>query len=426
MKKYKPVNWEIEHPCPQCGAPVILGETDRLLSCSYCRTRLYLTPRDYFRYYLPPADRFSADAIFVPYWRLKGMVFLCLAEGVRHRIIDVSSRASHHPFLPLSLGLRPQALKLKFVSPEMEAKFINPGTPLEKVIENAGALSDPLDGDDGDSPVHPGSAAHKVFIGETVSLIYSPIFVRAGRAHDAILGKGFARIPKDFPEDLTPAEQQRDWQAKFIPTLCPYCGWDLLGEKESVVLFCKNCHSAWNPSQTGFEKLDVGTIPGGGERAVYLPFWRMNVLMEGAEFESSPDFKRLTDATRVMKEGEKGPNQDFYFWSPAFKVPPQVFLRLALGMTLSHPREEVEGPPPGPSLHPVTLPASEAVETIKLTMAHSATNKRAALPGLNKLRIHLNESLLVFLPFILQGIDFIQIHTKLCIPRSSLELGRVL
>ena len=47
--------WQIEQGCPQCGAPVTLDETDRLLACPFCRTRLYLVPEGHFRYHIPPA-----------------------------------------------------------------------------------------------------------------------------------------------------------------------------------------------------------------------------------------------------------------------------------------------------------------------------------------------------------------------------------
>src|SRR3989339_2060059 len=32
---------------------------------------------------------------------------------------------------------------------------------------------------------------------------------------------------------------------RFVPTLCPHCGWDMEGQKDSLVLICRNCDSAW-------------------------------------------------------------------------------------------------------------------------------------------------------------------------------------
>jgi len=413
----KPIHWEIEHPCPQCGAPITLGETDRLFSCSYCRVKLYLIPKDYFKYCLPPHDRFSNDVIFVPYWRLRGMAFFCKTDRVEHRVIDVSPLASKHPFLPPSLGVRPQVLKLRFFSPETKARFFNPHLSIETMIQNALIRSHPLN----DSP-STGPIAYKAFIGETVSLIYSPIFIHEDVAHDAILGKALYRIPKDFVEGLLSFDQQKDWQVKFVSTLCPLCGWDLFGERDSVALLCKNCNSAWEASPIGLKQVDWGMIPSEEDNVLYLPFWRMNTRIEGLEIQSYTDLLRAANVPKEIKEEDEG--FDLYFWSPAFKVPPHLFLRLTQGMTISQPREEFKRSLPRSSLYPVTLPVSEAVEGIKITIADFAIDKKRTFPKLNGLKIHLNESLLVYLPFTPSGSDFIEPHTQLCVPKSLLKLGR--
>ena len=409
--------WEIEYQCPQCGAPITLGETDRLFYCSYCRTRLYLIPKDVFRYYLPPSDLFSKDFIFIPYWRLKGMAFFCKANELGHRVIDVSSLALRRPMLPHSLGVRPQALKLRLITPEMKGTFFNPHVPLETIIQNIGMQLHPLDGS-----VSTGPVAYKAFIGETASLIYSPIFIHHDMAHDAILGKPLASIPIDFAEGLLSFDQQKDWLIKFVSTLCPHCGWDLLGERDSVALFCRNCSSAWEASQIGFEELNFGIISSKEDNVLYLPFWRMKVRIEGLKIRSYADLIRVANAPKVMKEEEEG--SDLYFWSPAFKIPPELFLRLTQGMTISQPREEIERSLPRSSLYPVTLPVSEAAESIKITIANFAVDKKMIFPKLNEINIHLNESLLVYLPFTSSGIDFIDPHTHLCIHKNYLKLGR--
>lgn len=415
----RPNTWEIEHQCPQCGAPITLGETDRLLSCSYCRTRLYLIPKDYFRYYLPPPDLLSKDLIFIPYWRLRGIAFFCKADHLQHRVIDVSSLALRQPLmLPPSLGFRPQVLKLRFISPKIGAKFFSPQLPFETVIQSIGMQMDPFDG-----AVSMGPAACKAFIGEAISLIYSPIFIDKEMAHDAIIGKPLTSIPKGFTEGLLSFDQQEDWQIKFISTLCPRCGWDLLGERDSVALFCKNCNSGWEASSMGFKELDFGMIPSKEENGCYLPFWRMKVHIEsGVKIPSYADLLKGAKVAKAM-EGEEE-RADLYFWCPAFKVPPELFLTLAQTMTISPPREEFERSLPWPSLYPVTLPAHEAAESMKITMANLAIHKKMILPELDEIKTHLNESLLVYLPFTPCGIDFIEPHTKLCINKNRLRLGR--
>ncbi len=88
---------KIDYSCPQCGAPIVLSETDRILTCPYCRVSHYLVPEDFFRYYLPP-DPGLADPgriLFVPYGRFRGMFFHLLRPAVESRVID-------HTFLALN------------------------------------------------------------------------------------------------------------------------------------------------------------------------------------------------------------------------------------------------------------------------------------------------------------------------------------
>jgi predicted RNA-binding Zn-ribbon protein involved in translation (DUF1610 family) len=417
VKRSNTSTWEIEHQCPQCGAPVTLEETDRLLSCSYCRISFYLVSQDYFRYYLPSSDLSSKDLIYVPYWRFKGMAFFFRAKEMKHKLIDVSFLASHHTFLPHSLGVRPQVLKLKFFSPEIEGKFFSPSVPLEKVMEaiekqllSVGdyAVRDPI--------------LLKTFIGDTTSLMYAPIFIKGNMFHDGILGKPVAKIPEDFVDDLLSFDQQRDWRIKFVSTLCPDCGWDLLGERDSVVLFCKNCDSVWEASQTRLEKVNFGMIPSNEGSATYLPFWVMKTRIEEFKIQSYADLLRMANVPKViMKEWEE---LDANFWAPAFKVPPDIFLGLTRRMTLSQPLQPFEQCLPKASLYPVTLPFSEAAESIKVTVADISVDKQAIFPKLSEINVQLDKFLLVYLPFHFNGNEFIHSQTQSCIHKNFLKLGR--
>jgi len=419
VKRSNNTTWEIEHPCPQCGAPVTLEETDRLFACSYCRVRLYLLSRDYFRYYLPPRNVPAQETLLVPYWRFKGLSFFCSRESVTYRVNDLSYLASQHSFLPRSLGFRPQVLKLRFLSSEMPAKFFPLQLSVKSLMETVERHLHSLD-----EPGSAGPVFHKAYLGETVSLIYSPLFVRGNMFHDAILGKPVAPIPKDFVDDLLPSDQLRDCGVRFVPILCPHCGWDLSGERDSVVLFCKNCDSAWTASATGFEPLDFGVIPSKEEGALHLPFWRMKAHIEGLKLQSFADLLRVANVPRLPKAGWE--ETDFYFWSPAFKAPPDLFLRLNQGMTISQPQGEFEKGFSKVALYPVTFPLGEAEESIKVTIANFAIHKKTVLPKLNGIDIRLDQSLLVYLPFIPVGPEFVEAQTKFCIHRNALRLGRTL
>jgi len=417
VKKSETIAWKIDHECPQCGSPVTLEETDRLFSCSFCRVRLYLLSEDYFRFYLPPSESFSKDILFVPYWRFKGTIFFCKADGIKYTINDVSSLALSHTFLPNSLGFRPQTLKLKFLTSKVDARFFQDRVPLKKVIQNIERRFKLSDAVQASGPVY-----HETFIGESISLIYSPMFIQGSRFHDAILGKPVASIPKDFVDDLLTFDQEKDWQVTFVSTLCPQCGWDLLGEEDSVVLFCKNCNSVWEAAKNGLREVDFGMVPSKEANAYYLPFWRMETTIEDPAIHSYADLLRMANAPVAMKkEWEKSCS---CFWAPAFKVPPVPFLRSTQALTLAEPHEEFEKKLPKSPLFFANFPSNEAAESIKVTIANTAVDRMRIFPKLPEMDIQIKKTHLIFRPFILVGNEFVESQGRLCIHKNFLQLGR--
>lgn len=331
---------------------------------------------------------------------------------------DASLRAIPHPFLPRNLGFRPQALKLKFAGPEIGGKFFKPQLPLQEFTKFVGRGGPSADRSSASESVF------RAFIGETISLIYSPIFADGNQFHDAILGEPIAPIPDHFLDDVPSIDLAEDWQLQFVSTLCPHCGWDLAGERDSAVLLCQNCESAWEASPKGLNPVNVGTIPAGKDGIAYLPFWKMKVKMEGIALRSYADLLRAANAPIVTKRAWE--EEDACFWAPAFKVAPEIFLRLAHGLTLFHFEEDIEKRLPEKTLSPVTLPANEAMESIKVTLAHVAVEKRSILPRLEDTVVRLLEQSLVYLPFSSTGIEFVQCQTQCCIQKSHLRFGRSL
>ena len=417
VKNSETNTWEIEHPCPQCGAPVTLKETDRLLSCSYCRVRLYLLPQEYFKYYLPPSESFSKDILLVPYWRFKGVTFFCKGDGIKYKVSDLSSLASPHTFLPPSLGLRPQTLRLKFLPSKIEAKFFQGQVPLKTIIENVERRLSLLDDSSAGGPVF-----HKASISETVSMIYSPVFIQGDAFHDGILGKPVVSIPKDFVDDLLPVGQENGLEIKFVPTLCPNCGWDLLGERDSVLLYCKHCDSVWEASENGLSPVDFGMIASKEDHAFYLPFWRMGASVKGVQIDSYADLLRMANVPKVMKKEWEQLN--FYFWSPAFKLPPDPFLRSTQALTLSEPQDEFERNLPESSLYPANFHSHRAAESIKITIANIAVHRMEIFPKLREMDVKVNKFHLIFIPFTLVGSEFVQSQTQFCIHQNALRLGQ--
>ena len=404
----------IEHQCPQCGAPATLEETDHLFVCEFCRVNSYLLSKDFFRYNLPHSAPDNKDLVYFPYWRFKGMLFSCVPEGIEHRIVDVSQQAVDSELFPISVGLRSQVLKLRFVSPETRGYFVEPKLPSQEVLESierrfSASLPEPI--------------YHQAFVGNTLSLLNSPFYADA-RLYDAVLNRAVSSaLPEDFDISAFPGGNP-DWRIHFIPALCPECGWDLAGERDSLVMTCRNCNSAWYPGKTKFRKINFAHIPDKGDQIRYLPFYRIKAKTSGVTLESYSDLVKLANLPRVVQEEHK--ERTFYFWTPAFKVRPKDFLRFAGNVTLFQPQGEFVTELPDAELYPVTLPVLEAVEAQKLNLAGFMKPRRKLFPRLPEIDIKPKNFLLVYIPFHQKGNELSQPMFRLRINKNLLAFAKYL
>lgn len=391
-------NLRIEHQCPQCGAPAVLEETDHLFKCAYCRVPSYLASR-FYRYILPHSAPAHKELIYFPYWRFKGMLFSCVSGGIQHRVVDVSYQALDSIYFPNSVGLRSQALKLRFVTPQTEGLFLQPQISRQEMVRNiehrySKSLPKPL--------------FHQAFIGETISQIYSPFYIEE-KVYDAILNRPVSPpLADDFDISAFPGGNP-NWQIKFIPAQCPDCGWDLAGTRDALVLECKNCNTMWQAGRDRFMKLKIAKLPEPDGQVVNLPFWRLKATVFGLNLNSYADLVKLANLPKgVQKDWKKRP---FHFWTPAFKVRPQDFLRLSRNLTLSQPYGEWIFEPPNLKHHPVTLPILEAAQSLKLNLAGFIKPPQNMLPKLSEMEIKPQSFILAYIPFNEKGNEIT--HTKL-------------
>ncbi len=408
------MGFTVEQECPQCAAPVVLDETDRLLNCPYCGVKNFLFAPGHFRFVLPhkASDR---DIIYVPYLRFKGNVFYCRGMSLGYRVVDITRVGLELKRVPASLGIRPQAMKLKFVTPDATGSFLRFALKAADIIEKAGRLS---------SLNSSGELLHRAFIGETLSLIYLPLYVEGNNIYDAILQRPIADLNRDRDQSVLDQDAGRNpqWGLTFIATLCPRCGWNLAGEKDSVVMTCSNCDTAWEALDGKFKQVDFLTVPGIDEDAVYLPFWKSDADVEGLKIDSFADFIRITNQPRVLKKDWE--KEDMSFWSPAFKIRPKLFLNLAKQLTVSQRHFHTKETIPKHNLYPATLHRNEAVQGMKITLAASAVNKRAVLPMLPRVKFRIKNSTLVYLPFQDTGHEMVQEQMGISINNKALEYGR--
>jgi hypothetical protein len=371
----------------------------------------YLSPRDVFRYVLPHSAPADASLLYFPYWRFKGMVFSCAADGVHQRFLDLSQAAADDARFPLSLGLRSQALKLRFLTPGLEGRFIRPTVSMAQIGERLAA---------GFTSRLPAPIRHQVQVGENWSLIYAPFYFR-GRLYDGILNRPLSGTadPDSGPERI-PAEPAGD-HLRFIAAICPRCGADLEGEKTSLVLACRNCDAVWSGATgDGFTPLPCGHVPGAAPgTALFLPFWQIEAGVSGIELRSYADLIRTANLPKVIRAPME--SQPFRFWSLAFKLRPRAFLNLAARLTLAQPRDNIAAglPAAAPTL-PVTLGHKEAVETLKTTLAEFVKPRKTLFPRLPEIDVTPKRLRLVYLPFEDTPHDLVHSGMRLAVNKAML------
>ncbi len=406
------MGYQISYECPQCGAPATLEQTDRLFSCAFCRVKSYLTARGVFRYRFVPKNPDKEGLVYFPFWHYKGMLFASVPAGVKHRFVDVSHQAISSRYFPVSVGIRSQALKLKFVTPEDNGRFLKPVQPMSEVLKSISRRYD---------PAFPKPIIYKTFIGESASLIYSPFYL-SGRLYDGILDRPVPAVMADDDFSLDAFSGDRpDWGIQFIPTLCPACGWDLEGHRDSSVLCCRNCETSWKPADGRLKPISAAHIPEAGADVVYLPFWRIRAETNGIALNTYADLVRAANLPKVVQPDME--NQPFTFWAMAFKVRPQTFLALSTGMTHAQLQRELVKNMPRGRMVSVNLDVTEALQSLKL-MLTAFLRPRESIPELlPRISIRPKKAQLVYVPFREKTHELVQDKLRLALNKNQLRLA---
>ncbi len=409
------MGFTIEQACPQCGAPIELDETDFLLSCPYCGVKNYIFTPNYFHYALPHKAP-NKEILYAPFLRFKGSVFFCRDTTIGYRVLDFTHMGLELKGLPVSLGLRPQAMKMTFITPETKGSFLRFTLKAKDILDRAGRLSF----GPSSNPV-----LHRAYIGETISIIYLPLYAEGNRLFDAILNRPMGKLPNGDKTFGPIISENPRWEVTFIATLCPQCGWNLEGERDSVILICSNCDSAWEVSKGTLNRITYGIVPGRNPANVYLPFWKTSAKVKGnLEIRSFVDFIRITNQPRVL--GKEWDNEPMRFWSPAFKIRPKVFLNLSRQFTISQKSFQTNERIKGKHLYPVTLSCTEAAQAMKIILASATLTKNRVYPHLPKIGFERDDTILIYLPFTEKGHEMIQENLGISINKNTLEFGRSL
>ena len=206
-----------------------------------------------------------------------------------------------------------------------------------------------------------------------------------------------------------------------MATLCPNCGWDLEGERDSLVLLCKNCTSAWYPVGRRLKKITFGTQPIDDGDAVYLPFWRIQSEIKGLELKTYADLIRIANIPKVVQTEWK--NVGFLFWVPAFKVRPKIFMQLSIHMTLAQLQKKMVVELPKNRHYRINLPITEANQSLKVNLASFFKPKNRLMDVLPKVSIRAQSFALVYVPFIEKHNQYIQPDLQYAINKNILALS---
>ena len=406
------MGFTVEQECPQCGAPIVLDETDRLIRCSYCNVKSLIFSSGHFRYRLPHKVS-GEDIIYIPYLRFRGNIYFCKDLTIGYRVVDLTHTGLDIKGIPSTLGLRPQAMKMRFLTPETRGSFLRSRIGAADILTRAGNIP---------SGSPKGNIFHRAFIGDTISLIYLPMYIKGDMLIDAVLNRPVTGLILGRESIETAALKNPRWEIAFIPTLCPACGWNLEGERDSVVLLCKNCETAWAARDGRLKPVQFEIKYGKHEKKIYLPFWKITVISPEVGIKSFADFIRLTNQPLAINENWE--KEDMSFWSPAFKIRPKLYLNISKNLTIVRKEFKTGYKIPQEVIFPVTLQLKEAVQALKIILAASCVNKKNLFPKLPCIRFEVKESILSYLPFAETTHDMIQWDTGISINKRSLFYGR--
>ncbi|MGD9576660.1 MAG: hypothetical protein AB7Y74_00250 [Syntrophorhabdus sp.] len=411
-------SWTVEHRCTQCGAPITLEEADRFFTCPFCRVKICLTTKEHFRYYLQPPQESAEKMFYVPYWRIRGIVFSCDEElEVKSSIVDATYCGVGVKSYPESLGLRPQALRLRFATPESGILFPEPSLMFNQVFEKIEAGLPRYQS--GNAPIR---IFHRSFIGEKVSIVYAPFFIKNRTLHDGILGTPLKPL-KDEMNNMPPPGNIGH-PLKALPALCPECGWDLDGERDSVIFFCRNCNSAWYLTENDLRRKDFLVLRGGEEHATHLPFWRIRADIAGLDLHSKADLVRLGNLPVVIRS--EWESTALYFWVPGFRVHAPLFLRLGRLLTLQQPGDIMECEEVLIAPQSASLPLSDVSDSLKMVVASLIATKKRTWPSLGTISTKAVQTDLVYIPFQEQKDDLFNLSLKISIAKNALKYGQYL
>ncbi|MCP3875001.1 MAG: hypothetical protein GY699_17845, partial [Desulfobacteraceae bacterium] len=165
--------------------------------------------------------------------------------------------------IPSSLGLRSQTQKLKFIQSETKGLFYPHSISKKQILSR---INSENSGTERIKQTH-------IHVGEIISLIYLPFYKTQHELFDGLTGKKIEALSEQFPlEGKLP-----QYSFSFMPGLCPNCGWELMGETDSLVLTCKGCFRAFLIRNKKLKQIPVQFAYLQFDTDIFIPFWKLSI-----------------------------------------------------------------------------------------------------------------------------------------------------
>jgi hypothetical protein len=376
-----------------------MEENDHLFSCPYCGVRHAVISPEVPSYVFE--KRFKRGSLFlIPYLRFKGNILTCREDAVISRIVDVSARAVPLDQAPLSLGMRAQSVRISFAPQVSDAHYLGSALEISNILDRAVKSIQEKDNS---------IVFHRAFLGEAISRVYLPLSIDGEVLIDGLSGKELGTLTGGSESLNKWITEEAPERPRLVPALCPECGSDLTGEGKSLVFVCSHCSAIWETAPEGLRRTQGFFAECTRRGSLNLPFWRIEAGISVAGHPTGRDLPELLT-----------------IWTPAFKIRPDQFLRLARRLTSSPVYIKLTQEKDSAGLFPVMLPRREAVQAAKAVLYECSVRKKIIGPLLSRMQVIPKAIDLCYLPFDQSGYDLLCLCLPLAVNRNALKFGRCL
>ena len=147
----------------------------------------------------------------------------------------------------------------------------------------------------------------------------------------------------------------------------------------------------------------------------------MKIRCEGMPLTSLAELVRIANLPKPITPAME--EKQVCFWAPASKISPALLLSWARQTIIYQPEDDFLETLPVPPVYPATLPTQEAVESVAPTPGGIVTDKRMFFKNLRRMQINIEDSRLVYQPFVEQGPELIHEKMRIVLDRNALTLG---